>query len=88
MRAIRTAVQAVASLVGPTDLAATFPLSDQQMLRDLVGGDDREALRSYSPMHHLSSDDPPALLVYGTADPLFPYTQLKNQGPECIAPRD
>lgn len=78
-----SAVQAVASLVGPTDLTATFPPSVQQMLRDLVGGDDREALRSASPMNHLSAEDAPVLLIYGTADPLVPYSQATAMLAAC-----
>jgi acetyl esterase/lipase len=78
-----SAVQAVASLVGPTDLTAEFPPNVQHMLHDLVGGDDREALQRASPIHYLSSDDPPVLLIYGTADPLVPYEQATRMRDAC-----
>lgn len=78
-----SAVQAVASLVGPTDLTAEFPLAVESMLRDLVGGDDREALRRASPITYLDPDDPPILLVYGTADPLVPYSQATAMLAAC-----
>jgi acetyl esterase/lipase len=78
-----SAVSAVASLVGPTDLTAEFPANVQTMLRDLIGGDDREALRRASPIAHLSPDDPPVLLVYGDADPLVPYAQATEMLAAC-----
>jgi acetyl esterase/lipase len=78
-----SAVQAVASLVGSTDLTAEFPPNVQQMLRDLVGGDDRDALQRASPIHYLSPDDPPVLLIYGTADPLIPYKQATKMLDAC-----
>jgi acetyl esterase/lipase len=78
-----SAVSAVASLVGPTDLTADFPPNVQTMLRDLIGGNDREALRRASPIAHLSPDDPPVLLVYGDADPLVPYAQATAMLTAC-----
>lgn len=78
-----SAVQAVASLVGPTDLTAEFPPAVQTMLSDLVGGKDREALRRASPNTYLSSDDAPILLVYGTDDLLVPYSQATGMLAAC-----
>jgi dipeptidyl aminopeptidase/acylaminoacyl peptidase len=78
-----SAVQAVASLVGPTDLTAEFSPTVQTMLRDLVGGEDSEALLQASPINYLSPDDSPILLIYGTADSLVPYAQATAMLTAC-----
>jgi acetyl esterase/lipase len=85
-----SSVQAAANVVGPTDLTATFPDSVQGMLRDLAGSDlddekRRKALGRASPIEYLSADDPPILLVFGTADPLVPYEQATVMAEACKA---
>jgi acetyl esterase/lipase len=85
-----SAVQAAANVVGPTDLTRTFPEIVHGMLRDLVGSElneaqQREALGRASPIEYLGGDDPPLLLVFGTADPLVPYEQATLMVEACQA---
>lgn len=85
-----SAVQAAANVVGPTDLTRTFPESVQFMLRDLAGSElseaqQSEALGRASPIEYLGGDDPPLLLVFGTADPLVPYEQATLMVEACQA---
>jgi acetyl esterase/lipase len=85
-----SAVQVAASVVGPTDLTATFPEIVQGMLRDLAGSElndeqRREALERASPIRYLDDDDSPLLLVFGTADPLVPYEQATLMVAACKA---
>jgi uncharacterized sulfatase len=47
----------------------------------LVGGPVQErknVARSASPVTHVTSDDPPFLIIHGTADPLVPFDQSKR----------
>jgi len=77
---ISARVQAVVSMYGPTDLAggrtmAPLPTSPVQLM---LGGEKRERERAYreaTPINHVSSDDPPVLLIHGRDDQLVPPEQ-------------
>lgn len=74
---VSSRVQAVISLYGPTDL--TTPVArGNGMVRDFMGVPyqrDHERYAHASPMHHLSDDDPPTLLLHGTLDGLVSISQ-------------
>jgi len=73
-------VQAVVSMYGPTDLAgdrtvAPLPTSPVQLM---LGGEKKErehAYREATPLNHVTSDDPPVLLIHGSDDQLVPPEQ-------------
>lgn len=76
-----TAVQAVVSIAGPTDLTQTFPDASRYMVEDLLGKDrkaDVAVQKAASPIHHVNAGDPPALLIHGTKDELVPYDQATH----------
>ncbi|HKY14772.1 MAG TPA: alpha/beta hydrolase [Microthrixaceae bacterium] len=77
-------VESVVSVAGPTDIPALAAIVDDLTLtrigalNDYVCGS--PAAPCYvnpglSPMGHVSADDPPALLIYGSADTLVPPSQ-------------
>ena len=71
---------AVAMLSAPTDLTSLGPEHDRPRSPAslLVGGplpEVREAALRASPVWHVSPDDPPCLLVHGTADSSVPVEQ-------------
>jgi acetyl esterase/lipase len=72
-------VQAVVSFFGPTDLtAADLPERDRPLLVAFLGGtvdEKRDDYKRASPITYVSKDDPPILLIQGTADVLVPHTQ-------------
>jgi acetyl esterase/lipase len=72
-------VQAVVSFFGPTDLTAPdLPAHDTPLLVAFLGGtlgEKRDEYKRASPITYVSKDDPPMLLIQGTADVLVPYTQ-------------
>ncbi|MGD9498154.1 MAG: alpha/beta hydrolase fold domain-containing protein [Armatimonadota bacterium] len=70
-------VRCIVDLNGPTDLAADDMHSEQALVL-FMGARRDEALERYetaSPVRHLSADDPPVLIMHGTADRTVPYTQ-------------
>lgn len=74
-----SAVQAVVSFCGPTDLAAT-DLSEvsKNLVKDFIGGtpaEKAEAYRRASPVTYARKGAPPLLMFQGTKDPLVPHTQ-------------
>lgn len=88
-------VQAVVSFFGPTDLslyAATPGLEDAYMV-PLLGKEcrtDPAVYRRASPIDHVSKDDPPVLMIHGTADIIVPIIhsermlqKLKDAGVEA-----
>ena len=78
---LSSAVQAVVSIAGPTDLTPVFPDASEQMVRDLIGKsrkDDPDAYKKASPIHFLNRGDAPALLIHGTKDELVPYEQATS----------
>ena len=87
-KSVSSRVQCVVDLFGPTDLLAmsSYP---SQMDHDapnspesmLVGGaiqKNKDAARNASPITYVSTDDPPFLLIHGTADPLVPFNQSER----------
>lgn len=89
-------VQCVVSFCGPTNFLAPqrFEGGRTPSAVDLLLGGDaaqrRELARQASPITHVSPDDPPFLLVHGTADNTVPFEQaemfyeaLQQQGVEA-----
>jgi acetyl esterase/lipase len=63
-------VQAIVDLYGPSDLEALAKAKPRFQKRKTD-----ELLRSASPLHYLSPDDPPLLIMHGDQDPVVPVTQ-------------
>lgn len=63
-------VQAVASLCGPTDLTDFYERDNSYHIEHVFGTSDRESqiISQASPLNHVSSDDPPFLIVHGERD--------------------
>jgi acetyl esterase/lipase len=88
-------VQCVVDLFGPSDLTlyAETPGIEQAYFVPLLGGrarDHRELYKRASPIEYVSKDDPPFLIVQGTADLLVPaihserlYDKLAAAGVEA-----
>jgi len=75
---VSSRVQAVVTIYGPCDL--TVPAArDVDVVRKFLQGKTYdqapELYRQASPFHHLSSDDPPTLILHGTLDELVPIAQ-------------
>jgi len=76
----RSAPAAIALLSAPTDLTSLGPEHDRPRSPAslLVGGplpEVREAALRASPVWHVSADDPPCLVIHGTADATVPVDQ-------------
>ncbi len=90
---ISSAVQAVVSLAGPTDLTRRFPGASEAMIRDFIGKDRADAPGAYEqagPLRHVSRAAAPVMAIHGTKDELVPYEQstalvaaLKKAGVEA-----
>jgi acetyl esterase/lipase len=66
-------VQAVIDMSGPTDMTRKFPNPEIAMLALVAFGDD-EMVKS-SPITHVTSDDPPFLIIHGDKDGVIPVEQ-------------
>jgi dipeptidyl aminopeptidase/acylaminoacyl peptidase len=66
-------VKAVVAMAPVTDLARYFPTADIEALKRIGFGEDNVA--QASPITHVTSDDPPFLLIHGDRDELVPYEQ-------------
>ena len=66
-------VQAVVSLAGVMDLTRNFPNADIELMKRVGFGEDN--VMAASPIAHVTSDDPPFLLIHGDRDQLVPYEQ-------------
>jgi len=66
-------VQAVISLAGVMDLSRNFPNADIELMKR-VGFGEHNVIQA-SPITHVTSDDPPFLLIHGDRDELVPYEQ-------------
>ena len=78
--AISARVEAVVSFYGPSDLAdldARSPLASGRIRRFLGASPDRAPGRyeAASPINHVTPDDPPMLLIHGSADTLVSPSQ-------------
>ena len=71
-------VQAAASYFGPSDLTAQFPSDTAPVIVKFLRGTRDEKPDSYrkaSPIHYVSKDAPPLLLVHGEEDAAVPFEQ-------------
>ncbi len=70
-------VEAVVDYFGPSDLSLVGNVADPAILAFIGGTYIQEPARcqAASPVTYVSSDDPPFLIVHGTADPLVPFSQ-------------
>lgn len=90
---VSSRVQAVVNLYGPCILDAP-EARDVGVVRDFIGKPYAEAPELYamaSPLHHLTRDDPPTLILHGTIDDTVPIAQsdqlaakLKELGIPCV----
>jgi len=76
-------VQAVCESAGPTDLMAVMALGPKRMLaiEALLGGppeEDKTKATAASPIHYISKDDPPFLIVHGDSDRVVPVEQSQR----------
>jgi len=76
-------VQAVCDVAGPADLLAMTNLGPRRTLaiEGLLGGspeNDKEKAIAASPIHYISKDDPPFLIVHGEADRVVPVEQSQR----------
>ncbi len=70
-------VQCVVDFFGPTDLTlyGETPGIEKSIMVPLLGGTTRDRIELYkraSPLEHVSKDDPPFLILHGTADIMVP----------------
>ncbi len=71
-------VQAVVDMFGPADLVYAMEHRERlRFLASVVFGDktDEASLRRFSPVAHVSPDDPPFLLIHGERDGIVPLHQ-------------
>lgn len=70
-------VAAVVDLFGPTNLTVDFDGASGQIISTVFGTTDRtsKVLQQASPLHNVSSDDPPFLIIHGEEDTLVPIRQ-------------
>jgi len=75
---VSSRVQAVVDLYGPADLTKPSTKTSQIVKRFLGGKDFDEAPEVYrlaSPIHHVTDDDPPTLILHGTIDQVVSIAQ-------------
>jgi acetyl esterase/lipase len=89
-------VKCVVDQFGPSDLLAMGGSHDspESPESQLIGGavqENKETAREASPITYVTRDDPPFLILHGTADPLVPFNQserlsrtLKEAGVDCL----
>jgi acetyl esterase/lipase len=95
-KGVNSKVRCVVDEFGPSDLLAMGGSHDspESPESQLIGGpvqSSKDAARAASPITYATRDDPPFLIVHGTADPLVPFSQserlasrLKEAGGVCI----
>jgi len=77
-------VACVVAFCGPSDFAGAAKVEggrEPSAVTGLLGGSVEEkpaAAREASPITHVSADDPPFLLVHGTADPIVPLEHAEK----------
>src|SRR5438132_623534 len=76
-------VQAVCDVAGPADLPAMTNLGPKRMfaIEALLGGPlekDKAKAITASPIHYVSKDDPPFLIVHGEGDRVIPVEQSQR----------
>lgn len=77
---VSSRVQAVCDIFGPADFVRFEPLNrdPKSVLAQLLGGtveEKKKLARLASPVTHASKDDPPFLILHGTADKVVPIAQ-------------
>lgn len=75
---VSSRVQAVVNLYGPCDLTVPFAQKSPLVWQFLGGKKYQEAPDLYeraSPIHYLTKDDPPTLILHGTLDETVPINQ-------------
>jgi acetyl esterase/lipase len=89
-------VKCVVDQFGPSDLLAMGGSHDspESPEAQLIGGalqENKDAARAASPITYVTRDDPPFLILHGTADPAIPFNQserlsrtLKEAGVDCF----
>lgn len=70
-------VAAVVDLFGPTDLTVEFDGASERIITTVFGatGRDSKVLAQASPVHNVTADDPPFLIIQGELDELVPIEQ-------------
>ena len=70
-------VAAVVDLFGPTALTVDFDGASERIITTVFGASDRDSkvLVQASPVHNVSADDPPFLIIHGELDELVPIAQ-------------
>jgi len=83
---VSSRLAAVVDMYGPADLSTEFKGNSTELLQSAFGKTFSEAA-SVSPIHYVTSDDPPFLVMHGEEDPLVPISQsevfvekLKEEG--------
>ena len=76
-------VQAVCAVAGPTNLPALTNVGPKRMsaIEGLLGGPlekDKAKAIAASPIHYVSKDDPPFLIVHGEGDRVIPVEQSQS----------
>ena len=84
-------VQAVCDVAGPADLLAMTNLGPKRIsaIEGLLGGPlekDKTKAIAASPIHYVSKDDPPFLIVHGEADRVVPVEQSSDFTRSCEKP--
>lgn len=72
-------LRCVVSKCGPTDFTADDSMHRQAAAVAFLGGDREQRPETYaeaSPVSYVSPEDPPVLMVHGTADRTVPYSQV------------
>lgn len=73
-------IQAVVNFYGPTDLTTEFARDNDVVVKFLGGesyADKPELYQLASPNSHVSSDDPPTLILHGSIDTVVPISQAE-----------
>jgi acetyl esterase/lipase len=73
-------VQAVVDMFGPADLRREFEGANQRIVQQVFGAtsNDDPLVANASPVTHVSSDDPPFLILHGEQDRLVPPAQSRE----------
>ena len=74
-------VQAVCDVAGPVDLLALTNLGPERRfaIEGLLGGaPEKDKATTASPLHYVSKDDPPFLIVHGESDRVVPVEQSQR----------
>lgn len=81
-----SAVKAVVSLAGPSDLTLKLPDEAEKIAEKFIGEsrkDHPELYKQASPISYLTDDDAAMLLIHGDKDPLVPYNQATEMADAC-----